>query len=632
MRSFKVWLFASSFNLGKTDTLLDSSKRAVEAADNVVHAYDLNMQIPDTPMDWDGVATSLGHPSDRINQRRPRFLIEGSDIPVNPFKRRRRSTPSELSQGSGHPRTKLLKHTSDTSPRTEGLRSAVAESNKIVQATPSKQSNETVFNAVTNTSTSRPTITSRSTTSRIPTSANSDTDGTALLASSKIRQTNLRDLINVVIHESLHVGGRPESAVGVPTSFGEKVEVKVKHSSGTLSTNHIEVTIDPAVPETLMTDERDLAKLISCVFLNAMKFTDGGQIDVIATLSPAGKYVVITVRDTGKGIPEDFLPNIFKPFAREDNSITRSQEGLGLGLLVAKGLSRKIGGDLVCLRSSTSGPKKGSEFAISIPLIPVTPAASPTVSSIDRTPSPGPMNEVEPMDRASTLRQKTHQLQIASRESSTSPSRTLMTVQGESKENSLDVPAPPPQTRKGSAGSNRGPKKPANFDRELSKKYPLTFLVAEDNRINRRLLVNMLNKLGYQDVYEAFDGKEAVRVVNEILDSTTNPSANGRRRSDDDQDKPLKPVDMILMDLWMPEMDGYEATQRIREIYLSQKPSVPGNPLTVPTVLAVSADVTNEAMSRAARVGMEGFMTKPYKIPDLQRLIVEYCGRGLGED
>lgn len=69
-------------------------------------------------------------------------------------------------------------------------------------------------------------------------------------------------------------------------------------------------------------------------------------------------------------------------------------------------------------------------------------------------------------------------------------------------------------------------------------------------------------------------------------------------------------------------MDGYEATQRI----LEQK-SADAHPK--PTVLAVTADVTDGAQERAARVGMKGFMTKPYKIHDLQRLITEYCANRL---
>ena len=105
------------------------------------------------------------------------------------------------------------------------------------------------------------------------------------------------------------------------------------------------------------------------------------------------------------------------------------------------------------------------------------------------------------------------------------------------------------------------------------------------------------------------------------------------------------------MDLWMPEMDGYEATSRILQLIDQYHGQIPPDPLKSshcpsgktpnpttplnatpgphsppsPTVLAVSADVTDEALGRASKVGMKGYMTKPYKLSDLERLIIEFC-------
>ncbi|KAK5243094.1 hypothetical protein LTR16_008109, partial [Cryomyces antarcticus] len=123
------------------------------------------------------------------------------------------------------------------------------------------------------------------------------------------------------------------------------------------------------------------------------------------------------------------------------------------------------------------------------------------------------------------------------------------------------------------------------FDRNLSKKHPLTFLVAEDNKINRKLLVSMLGKFGYKTIHEAYDGVEAVRQM-----------AIERAKGQE--------IDVVLMDLWMPFMDGYQATERI----------------------------LNGALEKAAEVGMKGFMTKPYKLLDLERLILEYCATKEMED
>jgi len=105
----------------------------------------------------------------------------------------------------------------------------------------------------------------------------------------------------------------------------------------------------------------------------------------------------------------------------------------------------------------------------------------------------------------------------------------------------------------------------------------------------------MLSKFGYKTIHEAYDGAEAVRQMEQH-----------------------RAVDVVLMDLWMPFMDGYEATEKILGM-----PRVDGQ--AGPTILAVTADVTDAALDRAAKVGMKGFMTKPFKLHDLQRLILSYC-------
>jgi len=428
----------------------------------------------------------------------------------------------------------------------------------------------------------------------------------------------------------------------------------------------------------LTVDDRDLTKLISCVFLNAIKFTERGIINVTATLSPKSRFLVINVRDTGPGIPQDFLPNLFKPFSREDDSLTRQKEGLGLGLLVAKGLVRKMGGDLVCVRSDTTGPHRGSEFELRVPISgqeqppnsrTSTPARTrtPTPSGVHAhllsniPPSSSPRHRQSsttaptPLDRRRPTRSDAGPGTGTggSSKSPDPPSPALRKASSPlhpsspSRRNSI-VPLPALSPARISSSTSNSTRKPT-FDRHLALKHPLTFLVVEDNRINRTLLVNMLMKLGYKppQILEAFDGAEAVRQMQ--LDR--NPA-----------------VDVVLMDLWMPGMDGYEATERILALERDRGLVGGGSSTTMDldanmrhddqqarererekdgvdgedrgkdkrstntskskvTVLAVSADVTDEALERAARVGMEGFMTKPYKLLDLERLIVEYCAR-----
>ncbi|KAJ5759682.1 hypothetical protein N7520_006838 [Penicillium odoratum] len=604
----------------------DSARRAVEAADNVVHAYDLNMQVPKTPTpqreEDNGFfpRAPLGEPA----ESRPSVFIEGNNIAVNPYKRRR-SLPLDMASCASRParrqRVRAASSRQELSPRSEEVKNAVHESDQIVQATtPARQIEEVMASMVD----PRPSIAvRRSAPNLLLEGINMNLRGPAL------RFTKLRDLLRLVINESLHVGGRPDSAESKATEFGEKIEIRSRSSNGEIRTKTVDWSVDPALPDTLLADDRDLAKLISCVFLNAIKFTNNGTITVCATIDSKNNDVLIRVRDTGSGIPEAFLPNLFKPFAREDASTTRSKDGLGLGLLVAKGLSRKMGGDLICVRSSTTGPDHGSEFQIRVPVNqrealcggssfiwePTLPS-SPSLLQNERLQQPTP----------STSDEKSSQ-------SPTSP-HTLTRPQLNPSAISQD-----------------------SYDKRLGEKYPLRFLVAEDNRINRRVLVNMLRKLGYRDVLEAADGREAVQIVQDIINasnlannSTKFPKivdASTKSARPDSHD--IRPIDIVLMDLWMPEMDGYEATSRILQMvdnHQSQSsgssnasPNTPNHPDSMdvdalstlhlappPTVLAVSADVSDEALNRASRVGIKGYMTKPYKLSDLERLILGFCG------
>jgi len=374
--------------------------------------------------------------------------------------------------------------------------------------------------------------------------------------------------------------------------------------------------------------------------LNAIKFTEEGRISLKATLTPKAKFIVINVVDTGPGIPEAFLPYLFKPFSREDDSLTRQKEGLGLGLLVAKGLARKIGGDLACVRSDTDGSRRGSEFELRVPLSYTDSTSRGSSPNRTRTPTPARFSVSEPASKSgarqtpSVDRHRGPRSQC-SRTATKIPemvplpkASTPLAPSSQSRRNSLSQQVNPTPSRRPST------KKAPAFDRHLAKKHPLTFLVAEDNKINRKLLVNMLDKLGYTGVHEAYDGVEAVHQM------TIDRKSRGE-----------KPIDVILMDLWMPNMDGYEACQKIfamerdqRERLTKQRKRSAGIEVDDDdddrarrkqggvTVLAVSADVTDEALERAREVGMEGFMTKPYKLLDLERLILEYCSEDAKED
>ena len=619
------------------ETVQDSSKRAVEAADNVVHAYDMNMQIPDTPMNETDSPAAAASATTSYFDYKPTRLIEGSNISAKPGKRRRSDDRWHFGNAT-KVRQVQAPSRRDTSPPAMSPRqlpppSFLKTPDSFVRPDPMDSAGKL----------------------EVQTPEQVQTPG--------LRQSAIRHIIPIVIQDSLRLGGRPDSAISGPTDIGERIEVRARSSNGEVSQKTIDWSVHEEVPETISVDERDLTKLISSVFLNSVKFTEDGKVTLTVKLSKSRRFLVIRCVDNGDGIPEDFQPQLFKAFSREDDSTTRSKEGLGLGLLVAKGLARRIGGDLSLIRSATSGPEKGSEFEIRVPLEPGM-TVSRTSTPLTRTPEPMKQYGSTYPPISSATPQLSSSIMSLNRNLSTPLLPTSAAKENVRKQSTTKLggfeqsPAPHRlslvDTRSDTASPAPRPThslgKLDTIDRNLATKYPLTFLIAEDNKINRKLLVSMLGKLGYKDVYEAFDGREAVRIMADILHQsgrrksegaglmTCNENANGKRKA----------VDVVLMDLWMPEMDGYAATVKILEMFKARNtvngaegrrhsnagqsiangdPSVNGGVERTPKILAVSADVTDEAIEKATRIGMEGFMTKPYRIADLQRLIVEFCVR-----
>ena len=431
-----------------------------------------------------------------------------------------------------------------------------------------------------------------------------------------LRYTNLREVLQYVINDALKVGGRPDSAIAEATNCGEKIEVRTSGPNGNVYTKWIEWNVAPNVPDTILIDERDLAKMVSCLTLNAIKFTQDGSISLAASLSVKGRYIVINIKDTGSGIPAAFLPNLFKPFSREDDSTTRQSEGLGLGLMVAKGIARKMGGDLFCLRSHVSGPAKGSEFEMRVPLTPgeicsrpATPFGSPSppiksgMSAEQEIPSFdlgfAPITPPFASDLCKIDREE-------SAPTTMPPNLLLTSVHTFSNQANLISPRrtiSPPRLHHLSP-SEAGPSQSGASQAGLAKRLPLNLLVVDDNAINRKVLVNMLARLGYKNVVTAFDGNDAVEAVRR------NACGPHSQR-----------IDVILMDLWMPLLDGFQASETIlsmQELMDSRKP----------TILAVSADITDVALEKAVKSGMKGFVTKPFVTRDIARLIRTYCANG----
>lgn len=124
------------------------------------------------------------------------------------------------------------------------------------------------------------------------------------------------------------------------------------------------------------------------------------------------------------------------------------------------------------------------------------------------------------------------------------------------------------------------------FVGNLAERFPLQILVVEDHAINRRVLCQVLAKMGYQ-ADEAVDGQEAVAAAMKTV------------------------YDLIFMDLRMPNMGGIEATRWIREHYNKQHLRI----------VALTGEATEESRDRCLAAGMDDFLPKPVQVEDLEAVL-----------
>ncbi|RYZ73209.1 MAG: response regulator, partial [Proteobacteria bacterium] len=145
--------------------------------------------------------------------------------------------------------------------------------------------------------------------------------------------------------------------------------------------------IDETLPDQVTTDPQRLQQILMNLLGNAIKFTEAGEVRLIATA--VGPELVFTVKDTGVGIAHDKKGLLFKTFSQVDSSLSRRHEGTGLGLVLSRHLARMLGGDVV-LSSSETG--YGSTFVIRIPFEIPAPALA-------MVPSPEPAKVMTVQDR-----------------------------------------------------------------------------------------------------------------------------------------------------------------------------------------------------------------------------------------
>jgi len=153
-----------------------------------------------------------------------------------------------------------------------------------------------------------------------------------------------------------------------PLDLVSVIEDAVETSRQLFETGDLELRIDlPKEPLRLEADPVRITQVIANLLNNAAKYTDpGGRIDLRAERQ--GDEAVVTVADTGVGIPADMLPRVFDLFAQVDRTLGRAQGGLGIGLALVRDLIQLHGGSV---EAASEGEGKGSRFLVRLPLAPV---------------------------------------------------------------------------------------------------------------------------------------------------------------------------------------------------------------------------------------------------------------------
>lgn len=363
----------------------------------------------------------------------------------------------------------------------------------------------------------------------------------------------------------------------------------------------------PRVPQMAVGDATRLAQILVNLVANAIKFTDQGEVRMHFDVE--NDVLVVAVSDTGIGIDAQHMDLLFQPFVQAHDGV-RGQGGTGLGLAICKRLSLLMQGHI----EARSELGRGSCFTLRLPLQqPVWGDFAPLADVLlvgfpanaqaclvrdllargshcqvaDDLPAnlrPGQVlvvhEQLLPHVNTTTLNRWLDEGRPVLISVRVAPSTPLCPSGISLRDEALIVPGPLSPLRLLHALQHRppGPKR-----RPHQRLTGLRILAAEDNPVNRLILAQMLEGEG-ASVQFAFDGAQAVALAQRL---GTNA------------------FDLVLCDIQMPVMDGYEATRQL----LSLEPTLP--------IVGLTAHAFNQARQQAQEAGMRDYVTKPYLLDTL---------------
>ena len=370
------------------------------------------------------------------------------------------------------------------------------------------------------------------------------------------------------------------------------------------------VTDDPDGVGSLRGDVTRIRQIVINLLSNAVKFTVTGGVHVhtrIDRLDGGEVRWILSIRDTGIGIAPESIGRLFQAFSQADVSTTRRFGGTGLGLALCRRLAEAMGGSI----EVDSAPGVGSTFSVTLML----------AAAAEKPPVEPPLKDITvglslaEAETAAMLRSLLLRLGARIVEGTGSQAPVwLMDANSEPPGAGVMLPVCRPGRlldgkphillpvraavlirmlrqalgQTSGAGQNAAPLAP------VLAGFKARVLLVEDNPVNQRVALLMLERLGLSaDV--AANGLEAVAAV---------------MRS---------PYDLILMDVQMPEMDGLEATRRIRAMAGPQ-----------PRILAMTASALESDVLACREAGMDGFISKPVRREELGQTLFEHLSQQLG--
>eukprot|EP00457_Paulinella_chromatophora_P000320 gb/GEZN01000320.1/.p1 GENE.gb/GEZN01000320.1/~~gb/GEZN01000320.1/.p1 ORF type:complete len:1541 (-),score=288.70 gb/GEZN01000320.1/:342-4964(-) len=427
--------------------------------------------------------------------------------------------------------------------------------------------------------------------------------------------------------------------------------------------------LDPTLPREVLGDATRLRQVLTNLLGNAIKFTHEGSVRLTVQRTGADLQTIrFSVTDTGLGIPLEKQGTLFEPFSQVDQSSRRQYGGTGLGLTISKHLTTLMGG---ILELSSSMPGMGSTFSALLPLrtevcfvvAVVCPketleqafAAAWLQRSISQPRRNSEakflavqswpeledllLNGAEPLDvllltrgldgknAKDSAKEVLHWARESKRQAPlllrvSVPERRADSAPNESPDTSeivfdghmclplwfsQEIPKLESllKERRGGAIEVKEEeedrkakavvkKKKVGSDKSLAQRFPMRILVAEDNGLNMKMLVRLLSNFGYTCT-TCINGQEVIDLV----------VTKGNE------------FDLILMDVFMPVMDGLEATRLLKEHQKSSKAHVP-------VVIACTASAMESEQQECLQRGMDDVICKPVVPTILRGMIIKW--------